>query len=401
MIIAQNITVPAVDPIGLPAAPGWMVFFMLLTLVLHFIFMNFVLGGNLIALGLNTAALFGSRRANPIATAIYQAMPPAISMAITMGVAPLLFVQVLYGPYFYSANVLLGLSWFSFVVVLMAVFYLTYWLTYRGSSVLRKQIGAWDNKPGRRFAVSLLVCGGFLWIAWILTSNHELSIQPELWGRNGQWQTPRVLVESDTMIFRFLHDIVGMTAIAGIWVAAIGWWRYKRIEQDQEVHVGMIRLGLILAAIITVVQLAVGIIFFLNLGEPIWKQLMGFKSAFGAVWTMVLLAAITLPMVLGMAAMKPQRFKLFALAAGLATLVLSGMLIGREQVRRLFIERPAGGEFTLDKWAVYPQTFNMIIFLLVLVAGLATVALMLWWIIQGRPDERKGELHAAPGEPSA
>ena len=168
-----TVTIPGLDPVGLPAPPTLFVFLQLLTMWLHVLFMNFVLGGSVLAVGLNVAAAAGRREANPIATLIHQAMPPMISMAVTMGVAPLLFVQTLYGPFFYSANVLMGFAWFSFVVVLLVGFYLTYWLTYRGSNALQRRIGTWDDKPLRRLAVGTLTAAGFLWIAWILTNNPE------------------------------------------------------------------------------------------------------------------------------------------------------------------------------------------------------------------------------------
>ncbi len=392
-LLGQSDVVPSMDEIGIPAVPSLFVFLMLLTLFLHFVFMNFTLGGSIIAVGCNAAGLFGRTNANKIATAIYQAMPPTISMTITMGVAPLLFVQVLYGQFFYSANVLLGLAWFSWVVTLLIGFYLTYWLTYRGSSLLRQKIGKWDGKPGRRLVVSLMATACFLWVAWMLTNNHELSIQPELWAKDGEWASPRWHVLSGTTIWRFLHNLVGMTAIAGLWVAAIGWWRLKRVQENEHVHRGMISMGLKTAAGLKEAQIIIGVVFFFMLGESIWKPLIMFQSLFGGIWTVALAMTLILLLVLVMAAMKPERFGLFLLSVLLSLLVLAGMLIGREEIRRLFTARPVAGNFSLSKWneMVYAQPTSMLVFFGLLVIGLAVVGLMIWWMVQGRAEEFTNE----------
>jgi len=122
MILAESIVIPSVDPIGLPGHPVIFVALLLLTQFLHLLFMNFVLGGSLIAVGLNVAALRGCDTSANIVRIFYRMLPVTVSMAITMAVAPLLFVQVLYGPYFYSATVLMGFGWFSFFLSALAGF---------------------------------------------------------------------------------------------------------------------------------------------------------------------------------------------------------------------------------------------------------------------------------------
>lgn len=384
------VSIPALDPVGLPAPPALFVFLQLLTVLLHLLFMNFVLGGSVLALGLNVAALAGRREAHPIANLIHQAMPPMISMAVTMGVAPLLFVQVLYGPFFYSANVLLGFAWFSFVVVLLVGFYLTYWLTYRGSNALQRRTGAWDDKPLRRLAVGVLTTAGFLWIAWVLTNNHEMSIHPNLWADGDAWRSPRWFVPSATTIPRFLHNVVGATAIAGLWLAAIGWWRVRRGTGEPEAQFGMIRLGLIVAAVLSTIQVIVGLYFLLSLDRGVMWELLGFRTFLGGIWSVTLLIALLLPLGMGYAAKHVRRFSWFAMSAGAGVLVTAGMLCGHEQVRTSSLARIEPEGFALDQWTVYPQWTNVVLFALVLVGGLALVGLMLYWITDRTATETAG-----------
>jgi len=393
MILAQTaaqaatVIAPAVDPLGLPAPQGWFMFLLLLTMFLHVVFMNFVLGGSLLATGLNVAALLGRRQANTTVNLIYQTMPPAISLAITMGVAPLLFVQVLYGPYFYSANVLMGLAWFSFFIVLLGGFYLTYWVSLRGSSLLQRRVGAWDNQPGRRLVVGLATTACFLWIAWVLTNNHELSLHPARWASGGQWKSPRWFVSAPSTIPRYLHNLVGATAVAGVWLAGIGWWRSWRWPDQRQPSVALVRFGLFTAVVLTIVQIVVGLVFFFTLDEPTRLQMLGFKTVMGGVWTVALILAIALPGIMAWAAAKPERLQRTVLSVAAMAIVLASMLLGHEQDRLSSLAQPAAGTFALDRWAIYPQPVSLLLFLVLLVIALAVAALMIRWILDRRHQD--------------
>ena len=60
-------------------------------------------------------------------------MPVAVAAAITLGVAPLLFVQVVYQQFFYSGTILVGWAWLLFLVMLMLGYYAAYAYKFRGA----------------------------------------------------------------------------------------------------------------------------------------------------------------------------------------------------------------------------------------------------------------------------
>ena len=96
------------------------------TLVVHVFLMAYVLAGSL---WLAWATLFPGtesppRTKQPMARILRDWMPFALSGAITAGVAPLLFVQILYAKQFYTANLLLGWRWMVVIPVLVLAFYL-------------------------------------------------------------------------------------------------------------------------------------------------------------------------------------------------------------------------------------------------------------------------------------
>jgi hypothetical protein len=102
-------------------------------------------------------------------------MPFMLSAAITAGIAPLLFLQVLYKEQFYTANLLLFLRWMAILPVLILGFYVGY--------LLKKGTGS----PARRMALGAVVFGCFAFVGWSWVENHLLSVAPE-----AQWRTQYV-----------------------------------------------------------------------------------------------------------------------------------------------------------------------------------------------------------------
>ncbi|MGB6853512.1 MAG: hypothetical protein WBG49_13090, partial [Thermoanaerobaculia bacterium] len=97
--------VGAVDPFPIPG-PAWLFHVLLVfTFFLHALFMNLTLGGTLIAA---FAQVVSGGKGNDyraiLAGRLMAVNSIGISLTITTGIAPLLFVQVLYQQYFYTAT---------------------------------------------------------------------------------------------------------------------------------------------------------------------------------------------------------------------------------------------------------------------------------------------------------
>jgi hypothetical protein len=135
------------------------------TLAIHAIFVGYVLGGT----GWCAVAAV-RRRDGAVAQIARDWLPFALGAAITAGVAPLLFVQILYQERFYTSNLLLFNRWMAVVPVLVVGFYLLY--VHKSARVRR---------PWLRAVVPIAATCCFVFVAFSWTENHLLSLDDRAW----------------------------------------------------------------------------------------------------------------------------------------------------------------------------------------------------------------------------
>jgi hypothetical protein len=157
-------------PFGFPGATALYLVLYVLTLALHVVFMNYLLAGSFY-LGLSALAGRGPAKNESIRSTIADALPFSAGLAITAGVAPLLFLQILYKHRFYTANLLLFHRWMMILPMLIVGFYLLY--------LIKTQ---WAKERPKVWAAAAI--GSFLsfaFVAWSWTENHLLSRDDKAW----------------------------------------------------------------------------------------------------------------------------------------------------------------------------------------------------------------------------
>lgn len=183
----------------------------LATLVLHVVAMNYVLGGAMVVAGAALFRLFGDycNATRSIVVAIKDWLPFALGVTITLGVAPILFVQLLYKHAFYTANLLLFHRWMAIVPVLIIAFYLLYvqkskWMEQRGA--------------GARAVLALGVLVMFLFVAWSWSENHLLSIAgQDVWTEH--FAAGRMWSLSDELLPRLSLWVIGSLTTLSVLLA--------------------------------------------------------------------------------------------------------------------------------------------------------------------------------------
>lgn len=158
-------------PFGFPGPTMLYLGLYLVTWVIHVVFMNYVVAGTfyLVVCSLSPS---GQPLASPLAKVLRDWLPLMLSAAITAGVAPLLFVQILYQQEFYTANLLLFNRWMSILPALIVAFYLMYLLR-------SKRFPDWNVVI--RGLVALCTMAMLAFIGWSWTENHLLSINRTVW----------------------------------------------------------------------------------------------------------------------------------------------------------------------------------------------------------------------------
>jgi hypothetical protein len=181
-------------PLDQPAPTAFYLTLYLATFVLHLLPMAYVVAG---AAVLVVQTLAGAKPADdPLVEHFRQWLPFVLSVAITAGVAPLLFLQILYQREFYTANLLLFHRWMAILPVLIVGFYLLY---------LVKGNWLWQRPLVVRAMVVAAILACFAFIGWSWSENHVLStagqtvwqehytagkmnhFPGELWPRMGVW----------------------------------------------------------------------------------------------------------------------------------------------------------------------------------------------------------------------
>ncbi len=208
-----------VFPFGFPGATAFYLALYVATFAVHHAFMHYVVAGSLYV-AWATVAPGGEKeaRANqPLACLLRDWLPFALSAAITAGVAPLLFVQIVYPRHFYTANLLLGWRWMMVVPVLIAAFYLLY--VIKSSAVHKWPLPARGALVAFNAALFLFV--GFCW-----TANNLIAADSDRWAEI--YATGSVSLSVSAVVLRTLIWL----GIAFSSLAAIAGWQIDALNHN-------------------------------------------------------------------------------------------------------------------------------------------------------------------------
>jgi hypothetical protein len=357
--------IPALDPAPVPGPPALLIVLWIVTFFLHLLAVNAALGGAIFAVLLPPSMSGAARRA--VALFLAEINSWALSLAITFAIAPLLFMQVLYGRFFYTATVLVAPVWLGLLLLLMLAYYLNWIAKFR----LRAGKGA--------TAVLALSAFFYLAIAAIQTSVHLISVQPSLW--SAYLGHPSLVLSDPTFVPRFLHFVLAAVTMAAILPAA-----FPRALGDAAPEAA--RFGLFTAFIATGAQFAVGLWLVSALPRTVLMGLLTGGIANLAPLGLGILIGLALLGLLVRAIGAPGNVRLARVVLGHFAAAALFMIVTRHQVRDLYL---AGARAT-ERLDVVSQWGVLALFLAVFVlcAGLSA-----WALFRAATDR------PAPGESAA
>jgi len=363
----MNPVIPAPVPVPLPA-PAWLLEFLLVfTFILHLLAMDFLLGGVII---LSVSSYLGRRdsRHREFTRRVSRAMPSIAAFTITLGVAPLLFLQLVYGQLFYASSALMAWYWLAVVFLVLLGYYGVYWYQMQH-----------DELGPKALWVILAAAVLFIHVAFIFTQNMTAMLHPQdfydLFVR-GQVGTILGLV-APLNIIRLAHFVVAAIALAGLGVTLLS--HCWRTESSELAEWGR-RYGVTWFMGGTVVQFLVGLWFLFSLPVEVRQALVGDKLVVGILVSAFILALLAL-----LSAPKSLTASSVAILG-----TISMMAVVRHFVRSASL-RPYFDPHSLPvqgQWEVF------CIFVVLLLAGLGTVGWMLYVFF--RPGATRGASTYSP-----
>lgn len=340
--------IPTPDPLQVPW--GWFQFLLLFTFFLHMVAMNIMIGSGVIT--------FVKQLSNPMANEalchdLSNQLTHAIAFTVNFGVAPLLFLQVLYGQFIYTSSIIMGAYWLSVVFLLIAAYGLAYLHKFRFT--------AWSAGQRRWFLGASLLC--MFTVGFFFTNNVTLMQTPAAW--LAYFRHPGGLflnLAEPTLVARYLHFLVAAVATGGLFLAASAHLQQRLPAQERQAR---IKNGLTWFTYATMVEIGIGIVFLLSLPKPILHRFVGGDWLATSLFIGALIGSFY-------CIKFGNRERLWPATAAMATTILLMVLV-RDLARQAYL----APYFHPADLPVAPQYSPMLLFLLILVLGLGIVAYML------------------------
>lgn len=332
-------------------APSWLMLLLnVITFLIHILFINVALGGSLIA-------LFSRLKGNSVALeqsldgAVTTKIPTTFALGITFGVAPLLFLQVIYGHLFYTSSVLMAVYWILIIPLLIVAYYGAYihMRNYNSAATLSK---------AALLGSSIIL----LYIALVFVNNITLMVQPEKWSAYFQNRSGTILNLGDaTFLPRYLHFVTASVAVGGLFLAIVWKFRQKKNVEGAE---SKIKTSLQIFGIATSIQVIVGFWFLLSLPREIMLHFMGGNL----LATILLFAGVILG--IGAIILAFLNKLIPTMVHLLATVIL--MVSARAFLRSFYLS----DKFQLSSLKLTPQYGVMALFFIIFIIGLVVVYYM-------------------------
>ncbi|QTA91155.1 hypothetical protein [Desulfonema magnum] len=341
-----SILVPAPDAIPVPW--GWFKFFLILTFMLHILFMNIMVGGGFIAF-FNYLKRDSGISTDSLERDMSRKLTFIIAFTVNFGVAPLLFLQVLYGHFMYVSSLLMGVWWLSVVGLLIIAYYSAYFYKFK-----------FDAKAGgtRGYFIGATVLI-LLFVGFLFTNNMSMMLTPASWVSYFQNPHGTLLNLSEPSLFpRFLHFMTASVAIGGLFIAIIWSLKQKKGVAFAKENADQ---GMKWFTSATMIQIVIGFWFLVSLPGDIMQLFMG-KSVIHTTIFLISLALTALTLVFGIYR------KVRASVVSVLVLVFS-MIMMRDMVRTAYL-KPF---FEVSELNVIPDYSPLILFLVSLAAGISVV----------------------------
>lgn len=272
--------IPRDIPLPLPASEIYLEPLLVVAFIAHILFVNLLVGSTVLVFGFELRGL-KDRDFDRLARALATTITVNKSLAVVLGVAPLLVLSVLYTVHFYTANALTGMAWIGLIPTIAVTFLLLYLHKY-----------SWDRlaeSKGAHLGILAIALALLLFIPLVFLANVNLMTFPDRWAAvRGFWDA----VTLPNVLSRYLHFLAASLVATSLF--AVAW--FGRSSFPAEAHFDRLtrpalrRLFYSIALVVSLAQFVIGpIVLFTiparGLNALVFAEIgLGVTLAVPAVW---------------------------------------------------------------------------------------------------------------------
>ncbi|MGE5702144.1 MAG: cytochrome c class I [Clostridia bacterium] len=299
---------------------------LVIAFILHIVFVNVIVAGSANALFLEFKGIL---RKNSIYDELARHLATHVSInksiAVVLGVAPLLIISTIYTQFFYPSTILIGKMWLLLVPLLILSFLLLY--------VYKFTWEVWQKWKGLHLAFGLLGTAILLFVPLVFIVNVASMLYPELWQQSRGFFAS--LFAYPTIWQRYAHFMASSFAVMGLYMY---WWGGRRLKkEDDPVFVEAKRFGKREALLFTVLQLLAGPLLLFSMDERVTRMFLGGSALHVSLLAVTIVLAVALIFMLVKLVQKESR-RTFVAALTLLCLMIGTMSILRHEVRELYLQ---------------------------------------------------------------
>jgi cytochrome c len=219
LLFLANTPVPRDLTLPLPLPEGLLKTLLVFFFLIHILFVNLTVGGSLLVAIFEFLG-FKNKKYDALALEIAKTVTVNKSLAVVMGIGPLLCINLVYTVQWYGANALTGHAWLLIIPLIITAFLLAYLHKYTWHR--------WETGIAKRFHWGLVITSTLLFLAipFVFLANVNLMLFPSEWEKvKGFFSSLKV----GNVFPRYFHFLLASVALTGL--AGAGWF-WRRVVVD-------------------------------------------------------------------------------------------------------------------------------------------------------------------------
>lgn len=321
--------------------PGNFTFFQFLLVIsflIHIVFVNMMLASSVMAVSTETIGLVKKNKIyDRLAFQLATQTSVFKSIAVVLGVAPLLLISVNYTQFIYPSTILIGKAWLSLIIVLIVAFLSLY--------VYKFSWHRWKNRRALHLSFGIFGALLLLFVPLIFIVNVVSMLYPEMWqGAKGFFHS---LIYYPQIWQRYAHFVLSSFGAMGLFMYLWNRRQWNKVilaengekveDREQRVFALGKKIGIAIAFWTTILQFVAGSLVLMSLEQEKMMLYMGGDAFLTGLLASSIFVTFLLALFLYLA-MKTDVTRWLYLAIASFVIVVGLMGWMRHEVREVYVK---------------------------------------------------------------